>query len=403
MGKRVKVKKVYSGFDFTVLVAVILLIAFGLVMLYSASSYDSQSEYGNSAKFLMAQVKSIIFAAVLFVIALVIDYHVWYKLKYAWFFLAVGSVFSAVIRPASKNGATRAVDLGFTTFSVVELAKTFMIMFCAVMLCNLAKILNEKGIPKQKVLISLALYAGYVGFVALLVLKVNNNMSTAIIILFVAYVIAFVVLRKYRWMYIAIPIVIVGYISLMKYGESHTLDKDDYGVINEMREESDEGQFRFDRIIVWQNPEKYSTGKGYQTVHALYAIGSGGLFGKGLGNGTEKIFIPEVQNDMIFSVVCEELGIFGGMCIVLLFLVLLYRMLKIAIDAPDLFGSLIVVGVMSHIAIQVLLHIAVNTNFMMNTGVTLPFVSYGGSALMMTMVEMGVVLNVSKSIQYEVE
>jgi cell division protein FtsW len=161
--------------------------------------------------------------------------------------------------------------------------------------------------------------------------------------------------------------------------------------------------FRFKRLLAWRNPEAFAQGEGYQTLQALYAIGSGGFFGKGLGNSIQKLgFIPEAQNDMIFSVVCEELGLFGGICLMVLFIIMIWRFMVIANNAPDLFGSMLVVGVLAHIAIQVILNIAVVTNTIPNTGITLPFISYGGTSVMFLLIEMALVLNVSSKIRVPV-
>ena len=139
---------------------------------------------------------------------------------------------------------------------------------------------------------------------------------------------------------------------------------------------------------------------GYQVLQGLYAIGSGGLFGKGLGESIQKMgFVPEAQNDMIFSIICEELGLFGAVSLILVFLFMIYRFLVIANSAPDLSGALLVVGIMAHIAIQVILNIAVVTNTIPNTGITLPFISYGGTSVLFLMVEMGLALSVSHSIR----
>lgn len=151
----------------------------------------------------------------------------------------------------------------------------------------------------------------------------------------------------------------------------------------------------------WRNPEAYSDTIGYQTLQSLYAIGSGGFFGKGLGQSSQKLgFIPEAQNDMIFSIICEELGLFGGVCVIAMFIVLLYRMWIIANSAPDMYGMLLVTGVMAHIAVQVVLNIAVVTNVIPNTGISLPFISYGGSSVMFLLAEMGMVIGVARSIDF---
>ena len=158
--------------------------------------------------------------------------------------------------------------------------------------------------------------------------------------------------------------------------------------------------YQLDRITAWVDPT--ATDTGYQTLQGLYAIGSGGFFGRGLGQSLQKLgFVPEPQNDMIFSIICEELGLFGATLLILMFMFMIYRFMVIASNAPDLMGSLLVVGVMAHIGIQVILNIAVVTNTIPNTGVTLPFISYGGTSVLFLMLEMGMVLSVSNQIKLE--
>ena len=144
--------------------------------------------------------------------------------------------------------------------------------------------------------------------------------------------------------------------------------------------------YRRARLLSFRDPFAYLTNEGYQLSQSLMAFGSGGLFGVGYGNSMQKLgFIPEAQNDMIFSIICEELGLFGAVSVILIFLFMIYRFMLIADNAPDLFGALLVVGVMGHIAIQVILNIAVVTNTIPNTGITLPFISYGGTSLVFLM------------------
>ena len=150
--------------------------------------------------------------------------------------------------------------------------------------------------------------------------------------------------------------------------------------------------------LIWQHPEKYE--KGYQTLQGLYAIGSGGLFGRGLGNSVQKLgFLPEAQNDMIFSIICEELGLVGAGIIIVLFLILIWRLFVIATKTTDLLGALIASGALAHMMIQVILNIAVVTNSIPNTGITLPFISYGGTSVMFLLMEMGLVLSVSSLVE----
>ena len=153
--------------------------------------------------------------------------------------------------------------------------------------------------------------------------------------------------------------------------------------------------YRLERIAIWRDPESYE--KGFQTIQGLYAIGSGGLFGTGLGGSIQKLgFVPEAQNDMIFSIICEELGLVGAGILVLIFLILIWRFFLAAVNARDLFGNLIAAGVMGHMAIQVILNVAVVTNTIPNTGITLPFISYGGTSVLFLLAEMGLVLSVSR-------
>ena len=204
-----------------------------------------------------------------------------------------------------------------------------------------------------------------------------SNLSTAIIILGIAVTLIFVASPRYA-QFIWMAVSGVGFLGIFLALES----------------------YRLERLAIWRNPEKYE--KGYQTLQGLYAIGSGGLFGRGLGNSVQKLgFLPEAQNDMIFSIICEELGIFGGIIVLLLYAYLLYRLFFIAQNAPDMFGSLMVSGIFIHIALQVILNIAVVVNLMPNTGVTLPFISYGGTSIVFLMAEMGLALSVARQIKFK--
>lgn len=206
-----------------------------------------------------------------------------------------------------------------------------------------------------------------------------NNLSTAIIVLGIGVAMVFVSSPKYL-QFFAVGGVGVGAIALFLLLPS--------------------AGYRGDRIAMWQHPENFE--KGFQTLQGLYAIGSGGLFGKGLGNSMQKLgFVPEAPNDMIFSIICEELGLFGAICVILLFLLLMWRFMVIANNARDLYGALLMTGILAHIAIQVVLNIAVVTNSIPNTGVTLPFISYGGTSVVFLMAEMGLALSVSRGIQFE--
>ena len=214
---------------------------------------------------------------------------------------------------------------------------------------------------------------------------ITKNLSSAIIIMGIAVIMLFISTPGYkRYILAGIGLIAVVVVLVIVIANS---------------EQTSGMNYRFERVLAWLDPNAYASGKGFQTLQALYAIGSGGVFGKGLGESMQKMgFIPEAQNDMIFSIICEELGLFGAIAVMLMFLLLIWRMLVIANNAPDMLGALLVIGVMGHISIQVILNIAVVTNTIPNTGITLPFISYGGSAVIIQLAEMGIALNVARNI-----
>ena len=215
---------------------------------------------------------------------------------------------------------------------------------------------------KRQVLFLLLPVVGLVG---------SNNLSTAIIILGIGIVLIFIANPRYL-QFVGIGVAGVCFLSVFLAMES----------------------YRLERLEIWRNPEAYE--KGFQTIQGLYAIGSGGIFGKGFGNSLQKLgFVPEAQNDMIFSIVCEETGILGAFLTLFLFGILIWRLCILALNCRDLQGTLLCAGIMAHMAIQVVLNVAVVTNTIPNTGITLPFVSYGGTSVVFLLGEMGLALSVS--------
>ena len=364
-------------YDYSLVAVIVLLTCFGLIMLYSTSAYDAQVEYGSDTYFLFRQALfSVGGLAAIFVFSM-IDYH--FYARYAGYFYLFSNLLLLVTKFIGHevNGAKRWIKIGPIQFQSAEPAKLAIILFLSVLIVQFGKKL--KGFKAPAVLFAF----GALTF--LLTWKFTENLSTAIIILGITCALIFVAHPKTAPFVltagIGLPVGIVGvrgYVSSL--GAS--------------------GNFRFNRVLAWIDPEKYSDGGGYQVLQGLYAIGSGGLFGKGLGNSTQKIqSIPEAQNDMIFSIICEELGLFGAVLLTILFVFLLYRLMFIAQNAPDLLGSLIVTGIFAHIALQVILNIAVVLNVIPTTGVTLPFISYGGTSILFLMTEMGIALNVSRQIR----
>lgn len=368
---RKKTKKSY--FDYSLMFLIIFMLAFGLLMLYSTSSYNAAIEFGDSTYYLKKQFKSTLLGlAVMFIVAN-IDYH---KLTWAGIVGYVTSLIliALVLSPLGNevNGARRWIIIDGMSIQPAEVAKLALIMLLALVINNRRQNIRKLGVTARIFALCIPPAAE--------ILLITKNMSSALIIVGITFVMLFVASPKYSH-YIIIGAAGVSLIFAYLFLGSG---------------------FRSERVDAWMDPESYASGKGYQTLQALYAIGSGGLTGKGLGQSVQKLgYIPEAQNDMIFSIICEELGLFGGIAVILLFLMMIWRLLVIANNAEDLYGSMIVIGVMAHISIQVVLNIAVVTNVLPNTGITLPFISYGGTSILFLMMEMGLVLAVSKQIKME--
>lgn len=373
-----KSNKNQSFFDYTLLFVVIFLIAFGLIMIYSTSSYEATGELGDSTYYLRHQFTATLAGVVVMVMTILVDYHRWEKYAFVGMAVSIVLIF-LVLTPmgVEVNGARRWIRVaGSLQFQPAEIVKIAVILFCASMITHFSK---KKLATLKGAFIVIAAPA----IMAVLLWKVTDNLSSGIIVGGIAIVMLFVADSDYK-KYIVVVLVAVAAGFILVYAATHI--------------QSD--SFRMGRIAVWLDPEKDPDGIGFQTLQALYAIGSGGVFGKGLGGSMQKLgFLPEAQNDMIFSIICEELGLFGAFAVILLFVLLIWRCMVIANNAPDLFGALLVVGVMAHFAIQVVLNIAVVTNTMPNTGISLPFISYGGTSEMFLMAEIGLVLNVSKQIR----
>ena len=354
-----------KGYNYTLLAVVFLLVFVGLILLYSTSAYNGELKFHDRFYYLKKQLFATILGTVLMLIVANIDYHVWEPLAGIGYLVAIGLSVAVLLIGDEYNGSKRWLSLGPLSFQPSEYAKVALILFLAWIVTK-----NVKEMGRIKTLFKIMLMAlPVVGLVG------ASNLSTAIIILGIAVILIFVASPKYA-QFIWMGLLGCGFLGIFLGVES----------------------YRLERLAIWRNPEKYE--KGYQTLQGLYAIGSGGLFGRGVGNSVQKLgFVPEAQNDMIFSIVCEELGLVGAAFIILLFLLLIWRFFVIAVHAQDLFGALIASGAMAHMMIQVILNIAVVTNTIPNTGITLPFISYGGTSVMFLLMEMGLVLSVSGLIQ----
>lgn len=370
-------------YDYNLVAVIVLLTCFGLIMLYSTSSYMAEITFGDDMYYFKHQAV-ISLACIIAALAISrIDYHILTYFTTSLYGMAI--LLMLLVRTpmgVEANGARRWLKLGPIQFQPSEIAKIAVIVCLSYMIVKMGK--------QVRTLKACMVLGGMGGLLALIAYVGTENLSTAIIIFCITAGLIFIAHPDMKIFLIIIAAVIVIAVVGVKI-LSLTTSVDDDNVT-----------FRMQRILVWLHPEQYADKEGYQTLQALYAIGSGGLLGRGLGNSMQKLGkVPEAQNDMIFSIVCEELGIVGGVIVLLMFAYLLYRLFFIAQNAPDLFGSLLVSGIFIHIALQVILNVAVVLNLLPNTGVTLPFISYGGTSILFLMAEMGLALSVARQIRFQ--
>lgn len=371
--------KPQTYYDYSLLFITLILVCIGLVMVYSTSSYYAvKQKFGDAAYFFKRQTISAVIGMVVMVLVSKIDYFFYIKgigrrykinLLFLAYVVCIGLQIYVLFFGEEVKGAKRWIKIPLLgTFQPSELTKICIILLAAYIVYAAPKRLdNVFGFIRVLIFV-----------LPLLGLVAAENLSTAIIIAGITFVICFVVARRKGYYFIMGLLAVAAVVCYIFMGEA----------------------FRGERIDAWLNVETHD--KGYQILQGLYAIASGGLWGKGLGQSMQKLgFIPESHNDMIFSVICEELGIIGALAILLLYVLLLWRLFVVAVNARDLFGSLICVGIMVHIAMQVLINIAVVTNTIPSTGIPLPFISYGGTSLVVLMAEMGIALSVSNRIEYE--
>ena len=352
------VKNNKKQIDFILLVDVLLMIAVGIVMVMSASSPTSLSETGNSYKYLKTQAFSAVVGLGLMFFVSCIPYKM-YKSFYKIIYISVIILLlSVAVVGKSVSGATRWIDLGFISFQPSEVAKIGLIIFYASLL---TKNKNKMG----------ELIGGFiVPFLPLIpvigiLIGVQNHLSATILIV----------------MIVSVMMLMAG--SKLKYFLSVGL--------------AGAGSFRLQRLITFMNPFADKQGSGWQIIQSLYAIGSGGLFGVGLGKSTQKyLYLPEAHNDFIFSIIAEELGFIGCVVVIAMFAVFIWRGIIIAMKSPDMFSSLIAAGITTMVGLQAIINIAVVTSSMPNTGMPLPFFSYGGTSLLILLASVGILLNISR-------
>ena len=360
-----------GSFDFVLFFVILVLLFFGIVMIFSSSYYTAMTSKKfnyDMYYFLKKQAMWAIIGTVFMIIASNIPYTFYKKTAKFIYGLAVLLLMAVLVVGQELNGSRR--WLGVTEsigFQPSEFAKIAVIIFMAYYISKHRKSMTTtRGFLKGVIILGIP--------VALIGAA---NMSTALIVLIIGMVMMFVGVPNFitNALKTLLPIGAAGIILMLKLPQF---------------------AYRQGRLDIWKDPFSDPLHDGYQTIQSLYAVASGGLFGLGLGQSRQKTFIPEAHNDIIFAIICEELGLVGAALVIIIFMVLVWRGIRIALSAVDLFGCLVATGISAMIGVQVFLNIAVVTNTIPNTGVPLPFVSYGGSSLLFTMIAMGILLNVSK-------
>lgn len=348
--------------DTALLILVLVLAVFGLIILLSASEYNGRVRFHDSAYYFKKQLFATSLGLGAMYIISTINYRFFVRLAPAAYLLSLLLSTTVLLVGQEINGSKRWLNLGPLSFQPSEFAKVAVILFLTWQIENSRRRTDGFWFMCRTMLTLLPI-AGLVG---------SNNLSTAIIILGIGVILIFASSPRYM-QFVALGSAGIGFIAVFLAAES----------------------YRLERLAIWRDPEKYE--KGFQTIQGLYAIGSGGLFGRGLGNSIQKLgFVPEAQNDMIFSIICEETGLAGAIILILIFALLLWRLCVISMHCQELSGALLSAGIMGHLAIQVILNIAVVTNTIPNTGITLPFISYGGTSIVFLLGEMGIALNISR-------
>ena len=373
--KRKRNQKAVKGkIDITFLSLVLILLTIGLVMLFSASYAYSLEYYGSSYKFISRQALLGVAGVIAMLVISRIDYHNWKKLSIAVYVISLILLLIVKIAPPMVSGMSvkRWFVIGPINFQPSEIAKFAVVLLFSTYIAGNYKEMNKFSVIGT-LLILLAIPCGLI--------VVEPHLSATILVFCIGAVLMIVGGLPKRYIIGGFLAAVGGVIALIFGGTVG------YGS---------------DRIKYWFDPWADASGKGFQTIQSLLAIGSGGILGRGIGQSRQKhLWVPEPHNDFIFSIVCEELGLIGALIIILLFCLLLWRGFTVAMHAEDKFGSLMAIGLTFQVALQAMLNIWVVTNTIPNTGISLPFFSYGGTSLFILLCEMGIVLNISRGANIE--
>ena len=366
---RSKRKKRMGEIDYVIFYTVGLLLTIGVVMVYSASSYYAMFINKDSMYYLKRQLISAVIGVGAMAFTMCVDYHKLKKYTVAAMVLCI-PLLVAVFFFAGVNGAQRWVYIGPLSFQPSDLVKYVVVLF-------LAMSLEAKGEGVKKFATGILPYLAISGFYAACILA-EKNLSIASVIMIVTFIVLFAAGGRIKHLFGIVAPAIVAVAAAFTILEP----------------------YRMKRLLNFTNPWKDPIGDGYQLIQSFYALGAGGITGLGLGQSRQKtLYMPEPHNDFIFSIIGEELGLIGCICIIILFIIFIWRGISVAMKARDTYGMLLAIGITSVVAVQSLINIAVVTGSMPVTGVPLPFISYGGTSLVMNMTAMGVLLNISRQIE----
>ncbi|MEG0853816.1 MAG: putative lipid II flippase FtsW [Angelakisella sp.] len=363
-----KLSKERGTVDLTFLLLVLVLLVFGLVMMFSASYAYAYYYEDNSFHFISRQLIFAIMGLGAMAFFATVDYHAWRKFSFPAILVSV-VLLALVFTQRSVNDAQRWIFIGDFSFQPSEIAKFSMILLFSHLIDLYQKKMNTFRYGILPFGIVLVILAGLI--------MPEPHLSATVLIFLIGAVMLFVGGLGIKWfaMGSAAAVVMAGAAMMIPSIQERAMY----------------------RINVWKDPFIDPQGAGFQTIQSLYAIGSGGVLGAGVGNSRQKyLFLPEPQNDFVFAVVCEELGLIGAVLVILLFVLLIWRGFSIAIKARDTFGTMLATGLTAQVGLQAVLNVAVVTNTIPNTGISLPFFSYGGTSLLMLLAQMGIVLSVSR-------
>lgn len=355
-----------GNIDYTLLLIIILLLMIGIIMIFSAAYYQAVNRFGDPYFFLKKQVIFSVMGFCIMILVSSINYKFLMRFSVPLFIFSNALLIIVFVTGEARGGKKRWIDLGFIDFQPSEISKLSIMLLLSYIIYRNKNILKTWG--------GFLFCCFLVSITAGLVLL--GGLSTALIVSAIGFGIIFVAsphITRFVVTFVSACTVLIIYLAFLS------------------------DSYRGARFSVWFDPFSDPTDLGYQIVNSLYAIASGGLFGFGIGQSRQKNgFLPEAHNDFIFAIICEELGVVGASLVLILFAVLIWRGINIAMKAPDIFGSLFATGIVLMIGAQVTINVAVVTNTIPNTGIPMPFISYGGTALLITMFLMGVLLNISR-------